>query len=727
MKAKQVLAVLSVVLLVALVVSGCGTPETPEETDQEKFVGAVDVDYAYEIAVKLADFVNSELGGRNSGSQAEHDAAEYLAAQMERIGLSEVGKDQFTAAKWQFNGAELTVIEPDGEEKSIKPYSYASGGTSPEGITAELIYAGTGIKDDYEGLDVKDKIVLVDINMWDDWWVNHVTLEAAYQGAAAIINNQTGGYAQLNKDAMNCFDFCGPVTIPSVNISCNDAGYLKGLLEKNKVTVNLVVDNLMEPEGTSYNVVGKLPGKTDEEYIIIGDHYDCHFWGFQDDSCGVGLTLAIAKAMIDSGYEPERTIWFVLHGSEEYGAIDTRYDWSIGAYRQVFNVRPEWAGKSLAYINFELPAYEYEDSTHVESAFELYSFLGDFISTGPEPENCFKDGVLAGFPQNTWSDDWSYTIAGIPSLVNGWYLMRDEDDTNEFQTTIYHTQFDTSDTYNKHVLDFNIKFYGALAIAFDKNPALALDFTHQASRLQDSIDREGFELAGYDPKPLEQAIEALEEVAAENYTALTELNRLYAKLVDDGNPGELLEDIKIAARAANKETLAAFKACQDGLLRLDWNDLPIVGHEQPQLNIMVLAQAIELLENKEVDPVLDDLLWQIEDEWYSYYFSREVIQHETDIVVGPDYQDNLFWGTGRVVGYVDLYEVIQSLLKKYGTTGADCSKEITSLTAALDSQKALLEQLVAEEIASIQDLTQRLNKIDLADIIEQAKRAAGEE
>lgn len=53
----------------------------------------------------------------------------------------------------------------------------------------------------------------------------------------------------------------------------------------------------------------------------MGGHYDVHFQGFQDDNCAVGLVLAMANAMVKSGYQPENDIVFCLHGAEEWGSF----------------------------------------------------------------------------------------------------------------------------------------------------------------------------------------------------------------------------------------------------------------------------------------------------------------------------------------------------------------------------------------------------------------------
>lgn len=45
-------------------------------------------------------------------------------------------------------------------------------------------------------------------------------------------------------------------------------------------------------------------------------------------------------------------------------------------------------------------------------------------------------------------------------------------------------------TYDKDVMDFNIKFYGALVSYIDKTPALYLDYTSQYDRLIAAFDKD---------------------------------------------------------------------------------------------------------------------------------------------------------------------------------------------------------------------------------------------
>ena len=136
---------LTALILTLGLVSGlaaCGTTgqttptgEAPLANDPgvsyENFLSAASADYAYDVALELStnpDFFNSELGGRNAGSDAEHATADYLAGLMEEIGLSDVEKAAADCDRWQFNGASLTI-----GEKEYPVYSYATASTPLRG------------------------------------------------------------------------------------------------------------------------------------------------------------------------------------------------------------------------------------------------------------------------------------------------------------------------------------------------------------------------------------------------------------------------------------------------------------------------------------------------------------------------------------------------------------------------------------------------------------------
>lgn len=705
----------ALLLSLSLLLSGCGQSQTTTppslKEEYDAFMEAVSPDYAYNIALELTtnpEFFNSELGGRTAGSDAEHAAADYLAGVMEEIGLSNVEKVAAPCDRWQFNGASFTV---DGKEYPV--YSYATASTPPEGITAEVVYAGKGTMWDYEDLDVEGKIVLVDVDQRADWWVTYPMLEADFQGAAAILAANVGGFSQVADDALNCQDICGPTSIPTLSIGLADSQELQNKMKEGPVTATLVVDNEVEIDaGTTYNIMGVLKGKSSDHQILVGGHYDVHFWGFQDDNCAVGLVLSMAKAMIDSGYQPENDIVFCLHGAEEWGSSYTQYDWTVGAWEMINSVHPDWVGKTLAFLNFELPAYEFDTYTSTYSAPEMYAMLDYYANEypySPDPEGCFPDGVLTeGYQTYTYSGDFSYYAAGVPSTVNGFLLQKDMENVFPFYVDIYHSQYDTPDTYNEAVMDFNIRYYGALAMYIDQTPALYLDFTAQYDRILASIDEEAMAAAGVDMAAFHTALEELNTAAQAMTERVKALNRDYLKAREDGDSAAM-EKLWAEGKELTAQNLQAFEFAQKNLLGLMY-ERPIVPHEAPQENIQLCQDIIACLEQGDVVTVVDELAWTVNNvlEYYAMYFSPEVIAIQDDMHWGEGNQDNLYWGTGINFTKADVDAATRSLYQRYDEQGGDFSQEIAVYEAAIQAQTELLKELGTKEIGAMEQLAQLL-------------------
>ena len=146
------------ILFVCILLPSCARADEAPAAHQRRslqslhdaFSSAANSQYAYSIAHRLATDLhlhnNATYGGRQAGSDAEHAAADYLADEMRRIGLSDVETAAAKCDKWQFNGASFTV---NGTEYPV--YTYATASTVPEGITAPIVYVGRGTMYDYEG------------------------------------------------------------------------------------------------------------------------------------------------------------------------------------------------------------------------------------------------------------------------------------------------------------------------------------------------------------------------------------------------------------------------------------------------------------------------------------------------------------------------------------------------------------------------------------------------
>ena len=708
---KKIRQCLSLTLTAAMLLLACIRPGYAQsatenaaitlEEAQQAYLEHVDIGYSYDLALGLEDIrSNDALGYRTAGSQAELDTGDMLKAQMEAIGLQNVTKDAFTLDTWTFEKAELTFTDSTGN-----PYTAQLGGYQAQFVTdgAEsftVIDGGQGTEADLCELDVAGKLVLIDINQRENWWINYPAYEASLRGAAAVIAVQDGGYAEVSDDALNAQDICGPADAPAFSMSRTDANALRAAMgENNEITVTLDAVSRVGFDGTSYNIVGMIPGADPDAMILMSAHYDSYFAGFQDDNAAIALMFGIAKGIIDSGYQPEKTLVFCAMAAEEWGVSDTRYDWSTGAYNQIFRVHPEWVGKVIADINFELPAMNEGDTDQIRTSYELKTFVENFRETVPAVEGVFPQGIEVIVPTQTWSDDFSLSIAGVPSSVTA---LR-----GGFAQTHYHSQFDNRDTYSEEAFLFHHNLYGMLMLAYDRCAVSPLDFSTRLEALREAMD--DTVLTAEQVSALNGALTDAEKAASDAWTAVSHINSRYREALDNGDTAAA-DALLQQSREMNAAVLAAFKFAEDSFVRLTWEDVSIFPHEHSQNNLIALNAAVEALEAGDSAAAVDEYLYAVDNNWYAYDWSRETFDHFTNYVLNQS-ADRLMWGAGRVQGHEDLFDVIRSLLGKYGDTAADYTEELARLEAAVETQTAMLAQQVDHEVQSLAELTARLTAI----------------
>lgn len=704
MKKRIVSMLLAVFLLVsATACAGKSDGESSEGTASavQAYLDKVDVDYSYDLALKLEEErSNEKLGYRTAGSDAELATGDMLKAEMERIGLQNVAKDEFTLDTWTFTGAQLSFTDASGAAYTAELGGYQTDFVTDGAQSFTVIDGGRGTEADLAGLDVSGKLVLVDINQRADWWINYPAYEAHLAGAAAVIAVQNGGYGEVSDDALNAQDVCGPADAPAFSMSRTDAELLKAAMDENgEAAVTLDADSRVGMDGTSYNIVGTIPGRDTEHMVLMSAHYDSYFAGFQDDNAAIALMMGIAKGLIDSGYQPEKTLVFCAMAAEEWGVSDTRYDWSTGAYNQIFRVHPEWVGKVIADINFELPAMDEGTADQIRTSYELKTFVDAFKAGVPQVDGVFPDGIEIIVPTQTWSDDFSLSIAGVPSSVTA---LR-----GGFAKTHYHSQFDNQDTYSREAFLFHHNMYGMLMLAYDHCAVSPLDFSTRLDALRESMD--DTVMTAEQADRLNAALDEADAAAAAAWDKVSEANKAYQEALDAGDTAKA-DELLAGAKELNADVLAAFKFAEDAFVRLTWEDSSIFPHEHSQNNLLALQGAAEALKQGDSAAALDDYLYSVDNNWYAYDWSRETFGHFTDYVLNQS-ADRLMWGAGRVQGHEDLFDVIRSLQEKYGDSAADYTAELARLDQAIETQTGMLDEQVAHEVSALAELTARLTQI----------------
>jgi hypothetical protein len=305
--------------------------------------------------MQLEKYVTQELSGsvaksyvagitryhRIQGSPMYHDAAEYVKAELRKMGIKDARIEQYPAdgkhaywtytspIGWEAREAELSMIEP--ENRLIASYHDIpqslhtfSKGTSKDGVIAELIDVGAGASDDdYKGKKVKGKIVLATGRAIA---VHEQAVEK--RGAVGIITDTMpyefpGVRESIDIPDAHAYQGLWPTDKNlkklafGFSLSKRQGNQLRGLLKSGKtVKLKAVVDARLFP-GHEDIVTATIKGseRPGEEVFVVG--HLCHPKpGANDNASGSGAILEVARTiatLMRSGKikRPRRTIRFL--------------------------------------------------------------------------------------------------------------------------------------------------------------------------------------------------------------------------------------------------------------------------------------------------------------------------------------------------------------------------------------------------------------------------------
>ena len=664
---------------------------------QTRILEHLDIGYSYELAKRMEQFrSNKELGYRPAGSRAEFETGEMLKCEMQKLGLSSVTKDAVRVDGWEFKKAVLSYTLEDGREKQILLGAYQTTMVTDGFEEYSLMYLGKGTEKEYEGKDVTGKLVLVEINQRNEWWINYPVYQAHLKGAKAVIAVQTGGYGEIDDEALNAQDIAGPEDAPAFSISRKDAQDLKHLLEKNEeIRVHLDADTQVKRDCVTYNITGRIPGKHPDRIVLLSAHYDSYFSGFQDDNTAVSMMFGIAKALLESKMQPNNTILFCAMAAEEWGVVDSNFDWSTGAYEQVMTAHSEWAGQVIADLNFELPALAHGTRARIRSCYEYTAFLETYLKTLQEISmtEAYPQETKITAPIETWSDDFSMAIAGIPSMVNDFT-------GGSFMETHYHSQFDNDMYYDEKVYRFHHELFVLLIEALDRTAVVPLNFAPVMRRAAEKMPLKVSKMLGEGWKNESEQLQTIMQEAQKvfemagtyeqaEYENLEKQNERYAGYLSSGQK-EQAEHCYQELRKKEKLLLKKFKLEQDTFVRIDWYGNVLYPHEIIGKNMQLLENAIYHLSKKELSQALEKL-YQIDNNAYAFMFDEQVYDHFTEYVLHQP-KDRLKWGYHRLMEHANLYHLVKNLLKKQNMEDPDFSEEIQYLKAGYRRQCGLLEK-----------------------------------
>ena len=472
-----------IALAAALVASGLVYATSPVAVVLPPVPSTVDSITPGELRMHLQFLASPELGGRYTLSPSFAIAARYLAAHLEAYGFKGAGEHGDFLQTFQ-----VIAGKPDTAKSALqltfggksKPYHFGDFYIPGEGgngdAQGKIVFVGPGIsspsqhRDDYAGLDVKGKIVIlvagitpdVDISRLDE--NEHGQGAAHAHGAAGILqlppqrflgfmknkgfqeraaSRETVRLARGAEGDLPTLTL-GPALAEELLSACGldlNRAYESLNHKRNAQPTDSDVSAKMTvaqqlTRSTTQNVAGILEG-TDpvlkHEYVVFSAHYD-HlktgpggeiFPGADDDGSGTTSVLTIAHAM--SMERPKRSVLVMFHAGEELGLLGSEYNTD---YAPVVPLRQMVADLNIDMIGRSKQAGDNaSEDEHLTDANTVYLVGANRISQelhqlSEETNSQFQKMKLDYYyndpnnPERIYyrSDHWNYAKHGIPII-----------------------------------------------------------------------------------------------------------------------------------------------------------------------------------------------------------------------------------------------------------------------------------------------------------------------
>jgi hypothetical protein len=406
-------------LLLSLIAIPTVAQETPflNDTEIRMLINELSGDRSFEHIRILTQW------HRNSGMEGYFKAADYVIEEAKKAGLEDVkfieqplGGPNYTA-----KSAELWITEPV-EIKLADIGDHAlllSDGSHDANVTAELVWAGSGSKEDLKDLDVAGKIVLVNGNP------GAAVSNAVYaKGAVGVVcftssenKNQMDFPDQLAWTRIGVTPPEGKQGTFAFNLSPRKGEQLRKILQNNEMqdvfaTGKMTMGGKVVLKAKVDTEIGTAPGRTGfvegwirgskyhDQQIVITAHLQEEQGSANDDGSGCGNLLEIARTLnklIDEGKieRPLRDIrfWWTDEIYSEY-----RYfrDFPNEPAKMLANLHQDMVGakQSIGSRTQHLIYAPHSITSYVDALFES---VGQFVI---ETNNPFiTAGRMGGLPR----------------------------------------------------------------------------------------------------------------------------------------------------------------------------------------------------------------------------------------------------------------------------------------------------------------------------------------
>jgi Zn-dependent M28 family amino/carboxypeptidase len=424
---------------------------------------------------------SDEFEGRAPGTKGEDLSVNYLADEFKKVGLKPGNTDGTYFQKVPLVGITPSpaplVFKKGAQQQTLKWKDDVVAWTKHVADSAklensELVFVGYGVVapefdwDDYKGLDVKGKTLVMLVNdppvpdpvnpdeldaktfggkamTYYGRWTYKYEIGAQKGAAGVLIVHETGpagyGFNVIQGKTGEQFDLVTPdknmgraaiegwITLDSAKKLLQTAGQDFDALKKKAATrgfkpvplgatASMTIHNTLRTID-SRNVIAKLEGSDPalkDEYVVYTAHWDHFgknadgiFHGAEDDGLGCAALVEVARAFTKLPAPPRRSILFLAVTAEEQGLLGSQY----------YAVTPIYPlAKTVADINMDswnthgrtkdLTLVGYGASDLDDYARDAAAEQGRIVHGDAEPEK--------GFYYR--SDHFNFAKQGVPAL-----------------------------------------------------------------------------------------------------------------------------------------------------------------------------------------------------------------------------------------------------------------------------------------------------------------------
>ena len=326
------------------------------------------------IRNRIKYLADDKLVGRKPGTPGYQMAVDYVIEQFKQIGVEPKGDDGYlqkvVLRTGRVDTTKVSIVWNDNVLRFGKDAVVMPDMNNAENFgEAQVVYVGLGISaphlnhDDYTGLDVKGKVVLMVSGIPDKFpaserahfnsMATRVEVAAAKGavGAVVVVGSETAFKSSVEgsvKGVRGIVNKSGRVSTRSVAIHPNikfymvgNVSYFRPILEKlrrgdevGKVSVRSAT---AYSDLVSYNVVGWIPGtdaQLKNEFVVHSAHLDHVGMGkpIQGDSIyngahdnASGISCAIEIARLYKNTKLKRSVIIALVTAEEMGLLGSSY------------------------------------------------------------------------------------------------------------------------------------------------------------------------------------------------------------------------------------------------------------------------------------------------------------------------------------------------------------------------------------------------------------------